>query len=347
MPTTYEINEKTPSGYIDERGVRHYVREFQVFTSNPLDGPARICKNVPYRLFESYPYPGEEDPDAILKSVRPQPTDVLGEWKVTLEYDSAPLAIDRGATRPDRSDQTPKEAGTGNNANAPEQRPWVLKWGSVKTTKLLRRDRSGAGNDPFVKIDPHALGPGGPPGKLVATSAGQMFDPPISVPVDHPTLSITAFSSFANVSNIPYWTNRVNHHRWLGWSRDCARCTQYNITSIYEQNRFIWQIDVVVEFNLDGWNPVEVLDAGTFAKKQKSPADLDAQGNPIPDFKLVPILSSRDGSPVTSPVPLDGFGAPLKLGTKELVFLNFQGYYRGNFRALLRQDLGAYRRPRG
>ncbi len=345
MTTQYTVIEMPPSGSVNEKGERHYVRRFQVTTTNPLDGPKKVAAAVNYTYYESYPYAGEDDPYAILKRVDVQPTDTLGVWNVVLDYDSAPNAVDRGAVRTDpnggRPDQAPKTAGEASNQQRPESRPWVLKWGSAQTEKLLRNDRSGP-SDPFVKG--YALS--NKKGKLVATSAGQLFDPPISIPEARPTLSITAYSSFAETANIPYWVNRVNHAKWLGWPRDCARVTSYAITSQYEQNSFFWQIDVEIQFNIDGWNPVRVLDAGTFELKEKSPADVGGDGKPIKNTKLVPILNDRDGTPVTTPVPRDGFGKQQKDFTTPLVFLEFQGYYRGNFRSLLRQDLGAKRKPR-
>jgi hypothetical protein len=348
---TYSVIELDRSGGVDEKGVRHYTRRFQVTTSNPLDGPAAIARQVPYRLYESYPVAGEEDPAAILKRVDVQPQGTLGVWTITLEYDSAPNEIDRGATRPGadgqpRAGSTPKEAGQGSNQNPPDQRPWVIKWGAVKTTKFLTRDysnfvpRRAPGAALIVNPRGFVPQPGKDIGKPVVNAAGVPFDPPLEVPCSHTTVSITAFSSIADHSNIKRYQNKVNRVKFMGYKAWQARCTNYGITSQYEQGAFFWQIDVEVEFNEDGWNPVRVINAGTLKKELANPPGPIAPGQE--KFRLRPIIDKVTGQPVTHPVPLDELGGELEAG-KDPIYLEFQGYIIADFRKLLFQG----RRRRG
>ncbi len=340
---TYTVIERPPEGGINEKGERHYVRSFQVTSSNPLDGAARITRAIPYTLYEAYPFAGEEDPYAILKSVDSRPTDCLGVWDVTLNYDSAQNRIDRGASQPGkgadgtqqpRPGQTPSEAGQGSNEKSPENRPWVIKWTGVKTTKLLQVDRS-PGMAAAVEIIP-VEGPLANPivvnhpatkGKPVVNSAGQPFDPPLEVPDWHAVVHITAFFPIANYRNIRKYLGKVNKSPWMGWPKGCAVCTGYSITSVYEQGKWFWEVQIEVEFNDEGWNPVKVLDCGTMYID----ADIGREAR-----KLRPIVDPVTGQPVTHPVPLNGFGQPLKAG-EPFVYLKFQGYDEADFRNILNQ----------
>ena len=358
MPTTYSVVELPPTGGINEKGERHYTRSFHVVSSNPLDGPAQIARGVDYSLYEGYPFPGERDEDAILKKVDVRATETLVMWELSLEYDSATNAIDRGATQPSASGggepkpaATPSSPGQGSQEKPPDGRPWVIKWGAIKTTKLLTKDYSSfrprrAPGARLERVLPGAVErPGRELGKPVVNSAGVPFDPPIEVPCSHTTVSITAFSSVADPTNIGRYLDKVNRTRFMGAAAGCARCTNYSITSQYEQGAFSWQIDVEVEFNEDGWSPIRVVDAGVMERVLVNPP-----GVIIPpgqdQFRLQPILD-RTGQPITHPVPLNGMGGQLlvQIGgvPNDLVYLEFQGYLIADFRKLLFQG----RRRRG
>lgn len=305
---TYDVKEISRSGAIDDKGVRTYTRVFRVITSNPGDGPLLITAQVPFVLYETYNLgPGNDlDLAAILKRVDTQPEDVLaGIWQVTMTYDTAQNAVDKGTVQPGTTDTPPGGGsgtpGTGNNQTPPDQRPWTLRWGSVQTDRLLVKDLS------------EEEAP-------VVNSAGQPFDPPISLPSANTTLSITGFTAVGDGSKIKRYMNKVNEHAFLGWDPGEARCTQYQLTSVYENGAFFWQVDVTIEFKDGGWNPVEVLDAGTLYKKSAS-------------LPLQPILD-RAGNPVTAPVPLNGFGEPLTAGA-DPVYLEFQGYATVDFANLI------------
>jgi hypothetical protein len=232
-------------------------------------------------------------------------------WEVTCEYDSAPFDQNQGGSSPSGQ--------PGQSQTQPDQRPWQIEFGSVKTTKLLTKDAQNAATK-YVKADGTLVANAG---VEVAASNDQPFDPPPEVPSFHPQITITAYKaigaeSFANVS---LYTNKVNDGVWQGFADATVLCTEYKLQSQYEHGSWWWQKTVVLEVQPDDpWNPIVILDAGTVYKESaaKPPQPiLDASGNPV-----------------TSPVPLNGLGMPLN-ANGDLVYQAVNGYKKLSFAAII------------
>lgn len=288
----YEYRELSREGGIDEKGIRNYTRTYQVITSNFLDGPGVVSAYVPINLYASYITETETDLYAILKKKSAKPIEP-GLWEVVCEFDSAPLDF---GTQGGQEPGAGSEPGQGNNQQTPTSRPWIIKCGSNKTTKLLTKDLDN---------------------QEVVASNGQPFDPPLEVPSAFPTISITAFKDTFNFSSILTYTNAINEDAWQGFQPRRLRCIEYSATTVYENGAFFWQIDVTLEYNPDeDWNPVKILDAGTLWK--------ESGAKPLQPIK------DATGNPVSSPVPLNGAGIPLNAGDA-LVFQNFTAYREEEF----------------
>jgi hypothetical protein len=287
----YEYREISREGNIDEKGIRYYTRTFQVLTDNFQEGPGIVAAYVPVNLYASYVTPTETDLYAILKKKTARQIEP-GQWEVVCEYDSAPFD-----TGNQSGSSTP---GGANNQVAPTSRPWILRFGSNKGTKLLTKDLNNV---------------------EVVASNGQPFDPPLEVPTAYPTIQITAYKATFSFSSITLYTNAINSDAWQGFAPRKLRCIEYAATTQYDNGAYFWQLDVTIEVHPDGfWNPVEILDAGTVYLET---------GSKPPQ----PILDST-GNPVSSPVPLNGAGQPLNAGGS-LQYIPFAAYREVPFAAII------------
>jgi hypothetical protein len=293
----HEVREIKREGSIDEKGVRRYIRTFQVITDDFTLGPGLVATLVPTLLYESYNLgTGEQDLFAILKKKDARPVEgQLGMWEVVCEYDSAPLDF---GTQSGSGIGAGSSPGAGNNQVAPNLRPWVIKLGSNKTTKVLTKDLNNV---------------------EVVNSAGVPFDPPIEVPAAFPTISITAYKATFAFSQILTYTNAINSDAWQGFPPRRLRCIEYAATTQFENGAFFWQLDVTLEYNPDeDWNPVKVLDASTVWRESmtKPPAPIEV-----------------NGVAVTSPVPICN-GVPVPAGGQPC-YLDFTAYREVAFATII------------
>lgn len=338
--TTYTITERPKKGSIDQKGVRRYSRTFSVRSTTDdesapmLDSPSNVVNAVLLYLGIDLYYPYNDglvtDANALLKNASAEQTDDFIDWNVSLNWDSEANAVDRGSTGA-ISDRSP---GAGAQSVAANLRPPVIKLGSADKERILDydyswQDRAGTltelGGTIFHEDDP---------GTPVVNSAGCPFDPPVTLPVSYTTISITFFSLRPDYAAIARYKNSVNDADWewagLQIPKDFARCTEYTQTSTYENGRWYWEHQIVIEVSPDlPYNPVKILDAGTMAKPATT--SLKDAANTT---KLVPITSVHNGQPVTQPVPLDGEGQPLAAG-EDPIYLEFQGYRREPFDLLV------------
>jgi len=285
---------------IDKDGVQRYVHAYLVEASNG-DASESLVGSVLPAWGTVHP----DDPIAIAKGVSArQRKDDLCFWDCEVSYDTAQDRTDAG-TRTPGSLSPPTERGRNGNQTAPNSRPWVYKWGSRHRTVHLMQDRSATPKD-------------------VVNAAGQPFDGGLEVPVVNPTLHITGYKLIGAVvpgAKIIRFVDKVNDSEWMGFSFGTARCTEYSETTQYEHGMFFWQIDVTVEFQFQGWNPVRVLNAGTRYRLSNTKP-------------LQPILD-RQGNPVTSPVPLKADGSGPINAEDAPNYLSFTAYESADFSALI------------
>lgn len=296
---SFEYREIAREGSIDEVGKRVYKRTFQVITDDPGDGPGIIASCVPTVLWEAYNTGQELDLLARLKRKSARQVNSNGDgffWIVECEYDTEPVAQ---GTEDTGSDPAQPQQTT------PDSRVPTIEFGSEKTDKIVRKDI----------INDHD----------VVASNGQPFDPPLTVQAPWPTFTISCYKTIPseNFGNITTYTGSINAGAFKGFAAKKVLCTEYKLTSQFEQGAWYWKKDVSFKVNPDTtWNPVKVLDCGTFEKT-------GSEGNPDDPPRFRPILDPT-GNPINAPVPLDGNGRKLAFG-QPLVYLDFNAYREVNW----------------
>lgn len=309
------------SGRIDSNGVTRYTRIYQVESDEINDAPGAVVAAGSLASF-AYLSPHPDDSHALLKEKTAEQDGELMVWTVTFNWDTEQSQQDRGTVAGGTgsgplgtSPTHPSSPGTNHSGTHPEVRPNRFEWGSVQTNRYLPGD---------LTLDED----GDPAPRPFASSAGQVFDPPPQIDCSDTTLSITCYRMTARPEKIWLYQNSVNDNDFLGiFPADWIRVTSYKQTSVYEaQWGWFWEYQITLQIREDGWNPVKVMDAGTVQRIDVPPFGL----------RLTPCLDAH-GHPVTSPVPLDGFGAqlPLTAGPEDIVYLKFQGYKRLDFFRLI------------
>lgn len=293
---------KSREGGIEADGHRSYIVVYQV-ESDELNVQPDVIEDAVNAAYYS-PYP--TDPAALLKKKRvSQEGSELFFHNVTLEYDTRSNPADKGTVQPGQPGTAPNQAGQNAGQTAPNLRPWVLKWDYVTSERQLEQDLHG---------------------NAVLNSANQRFDPPLTIPVCRPTLSITAWRLVAQQEKILRFMNKVNTRPFLGAAKAHARCTRYAISSVFEQGAFYWQVDVTVEFNEIPWNPVKVLDAGT----------VEYIGIGEGGVKRFRTIVDGLGNPMMH--PLNGSGlkmTPAQILAGQFSYLEFRVYGEADFSQLI------------
>jgi len=301
VPTTildYVLQSKEAS--IDKDGVQRYVHSWLVEASDVDATEIQVGAVLP-----SWGTVHPDDPIAIVKGVSAkQRKEDLCFWDCEVQYDTAQDRTDAG-TRTPGSMSEPASRGGNSNQAAPNLRPWVYKWGSRHRTVHLTQDRSATPKD-------------------VVNAAGQPFDGGLEVPVVNPTLHITGYKLIGAVTpgaKIIRFADKVNDSLWMGFSFGTARCTEYSETTQYEHGMFFWQIDVTIEFQFSGWNPIKVLNAGTMYR--------------LSNIKPLQPIKDRHGNPVTHPVPLKADGSGPLNAEDAPNYLSFTAYASEDFSQLI------------
>jgi hypothetical protein len=295
MAYQYWIVPDGQQGSLDDKGVRRYTIKYLVYTDNAADDAGLVATYVPTVMFQSYSTTLFTDPYCILK--RKSAERVEGQlhfWIVTNEFDSEPIELNSQSSAPGDS---------GNNVT-PTARPWLVSFDSENQDKIMPKDLN--------NLD-------------VVNSAGQPFDPPLTVPCAYPTITITGYKTLAsdNFTNCANYVNTVNNAVWQGFAAKKCKCLKYQLQQEYENGAFWWKKTVVIQVHPDStWNPVKILDCGTYEVFSSSAGQKYRQ---IPD---------HTGAPVTSPVPLDGTGHALQPGNP-LVYKDFQAYREVNWAAII------------
>lgn len=146
-------------------------------------------------------------------------------------------------------------------------------------------------------------------GNAILNSAGDPFDPPVTLDDSRPVLTITRNEASFDTTLAESYKDCVNTDVFFGWPAGQVKVGA--ITAEEQWSDYLNDTYVVVKyefhFNPNGWQK-SILDQGYRAKSGAT-------------RKLILI----DGQPATSPVPLDGSGAQLS-ATGTPVFLAFTVY---------------------
>jgi hypothetical protein len=279
---------------IDDQYIRHYTHTYQVLTSEYNLDAGAVAAIVPIAMFAAHPV----DNRAYVRSKSAKPVSgQLGIWEVTLEYDSRPQDPAKGETQQ-------------NNQNeAPEDRPPTISFESEQSTKPLMEDLNG---------------------DAVTNSVGMLYDPPLTVPVTHPVINIQYMSATFDPESIAYYTNKTNNAPLsifnYSWPARTLLCTKYSASSVFEQGGMFWNISVSLKVALQDqngdyieWDKIKGIDSGTHKLVSGKPPQ------PITD---------KTGSPITSPVPLNGNGQPLLSGQAP-VYREHRAYAEVSFTSIL------------
>lgn len=293
--------EKPGTAAVDTKGVRTYTRKFlfvmEFFTDYPpvvwaTGGPSIV-------RYQAHP----NDTQALAISMTVNSTDVVGHYEIDVSYSSQPFETSAGNTANDLS---------GNDqSTTPTSRPWVIKFASIHTERLL--------------------GPLDLNGQDVVNAAGQPFDPPPTIPCSNLQINITAYKDstwdaathildYQDTINASDFNLVINPSNTMLFPKQTLRVTEYNASSVNENGIWYWEISLVIEYRVKPWNPIKVLNAGMCYVKDSS----------TPPQKI----TDNTGNDVSRPVPLDSAGHVLNAGAA-LNYIDFKGYDEQNFNLIL------------
>lgn len=299
-----EFKELTRTCSVDQKGVRTYTRTFQVRMDDADGDPLDVAGVVGIGLYVAYP----TDSIAYVRSIKAtQEQHSPHWWSVEYEYSNAPLEQGSSGSTGGGPSGSP---GSGNATVSPEARVWNVSMDAVEVAEPLLRDLLTS--------------------EVVAASNGQPFDPPVTVPTYRPQITFEGYKTLAsdNYGRAATYVGCVNDAVWLTFAAQTVLCKKYQLQSQYEHGAYYWKKTVVVEIKWNGWNPICVMDAGTYERKINSSDE---------SVRYVPILDA--GQPVNAPVPLDGDGKRLaritSAGFNEVQYRCYTGYPICTFSGIL------------
>lgn len=167
------------------------------------------------------------------------------------------------------------------NPQSPIDRPIQVSWGTASYEKILDFDADGT---------------------PVLNSAGEPFDPPVTVDDDRLVLNVTRCELNFDPGLADLYKNCLNNDSWLGAEAGTIKLKP--ITAALKKDAeigYYWEVSYSFEWNKDGWNE-PVYDQGLNEL-------VDVSGT----TKRKPILTAT-GVPIQDPVPLDGEGLALAIG---------------------------------
>jgi hypothetical protein len=161
-------------------------------------------------------------------------------------------------------------------------------------------------------------------GKAILNSAGDYFDPPLTIDDSRPVLTVVRNEPSYNPTLAIDYQDAVNTDSFLGFSPGQVKVAKIDATSATENDIFYWRVTYEFHFRREGW-ALSVLDQGRYQKLNNKPVPIpeyDESGNAVP------------GSHVSDPVPLDGAGQRLtNPGPDTAIFLTFKVYKERPFAA--------------
>jgi len=253
---------------INKMWQREYTRSFHVETSGPEVGALRV------RAATGIPQIGHVY-DNGLDPADPLYEDDPGAYVVSIEsaMDTDPehagrdwtVTVTYGPFQPFDID--------------PSLWPIKVSFGGERTEKVISRDKSG-----------------GP----IVNSAGDPFDPPITIDDSRSTMTVTRnerVSSF-DLTLAEQYRDKINSADWNGFEALSVKCGIISTSEPqYDSNARVYYYTVTYPFTIDrkGWLK-DILDAGC---------------NELDPDRGLPRPIMRQGQQVSDPVPLDGAGHAL------------------------------------
>lgn len=291
LPGIVSVGEKmdgSRSGVINRLWQRNYTRTFLVETIGPQVGPLQVRSALPVGIGTRYNNglpigdPNREfDNGAFVESISAEMDQGQGGIQWTVTVNYAPYDASLFGSDPSL---------------------WPIKvsFGGDRTERVVYFDKFG---------------------NPITNSAGDPFDPPITIDDSRSTMTVTRnelISAF-NLSLAETFRDTINAGVWNGFAAHTVKCGIISTSEPqYDSNNFVYYYTVTYPFMIDrnGWRKV-ILDAGC--------NELDSYGNPRPIM--------NKGQQVSDPVPLDGAGHRLMEGYTP-VFLTIDAYDEVDFGGL-------------
>lgn len=301
VTSVYELFEGR-SGVDTFTRQRTYTRTFEVLTDDDDDGPAVAGGNVLLpRLGDSHP----EDSQAVVVAVRPsQDGAEPRRWVVSIDYDTQPELPE--ALQPSGG----AEQDVADVPDSPLDRRPVWKFSFQQTTEVATKG---------YPVSPLGVGL---VEEAIQTSAGMPFDPPVTIEVSRPVVTVTIQVPDLSPSYLLDVQDATNNAPWKGIPERCAKCVGVEAGSGFENGVFFWTITYTFAIKWDTWD-IRVLDAGYHQLVHNS------QANPT-DYVagIVDPNGHNDG-----PWPLDGMGHKALPGA-DPVFLRYVVFRQADFATL-------------
>lgn len=297
------VTEKSRSTSVDLMWRRSYTRVYTVETLDPSVGPLAVRQAVDPATGVAIPQPGAY---YITPAGTYQEND-HGAWVIGVEASLDDLHQTGGIQWTVTVSYGPFD--TSAFGNDPTQ--WAIKvnFGGERTDRVLYFDQYG---------------------NPITNSAGDPFDPPITIDDSRSILTVTRneLVSSYNFALAEMYRDTINQYTWNGFAPYTAKLGIISTSDPQYSSAYqVYYYTVTYPFTIkrDGWQ-VAVLDAG--CNELTGPY---GAYYPYTDQKTRPIMNG--GQQVSDPVPLNGYGQRLPVGGIPITLV-FEGYSVTDFTGL-------------
>jgi hypothetical protein len=266
---------------------RTYTRVWEVETDSPYIGPGTARAAIPVSLGNHYKVLAADGTTVVEEDT--------GSFATEIEATASSHADD-GCTFEVTVQYTPYDPTQW--PQNPINYPIRVGWGFAKFETVVEEDKDG---------------------NKVTNSAGDYFDPPITMDDTRPLLKVTRNEATYNPAMAKTWKDTINSLTWNGFDPYTVKVGE--ITGDLQYNPecgFYFEVTYEFEIEVKGWRKL-ILDQGLRA--------LDSGTG-----KQYAILDEK-GEEITSPVLLDGSGNKLANGASP-VYLSFKVYTEADFTPL-------------
>lgn len=152
-------------------------------------------------------------------------------------------------------------------------------------------------------------------GKPILNSAGDPFDPGLTRERNRQIIRISRNEQEFDVGLLAL-QDTVNRDTFIGFRKETVKCSPIHRSREFDPVVGVyWRVEYEFIFDPRGWKK-EILDSGLRKR----------DGSVVSQIEV-------DGSPTTSPVPLDGAGQPLEqpVTAESAVYLSFEVYEKMDF----------------
>ncbi len=294
------VNEKMEgarSSTIDRLWRRNYVRTFLVETTDPQVGALQVrtaqdpVTGLRIPLPGSFYHNGLPEGDPNFEYDR-------GSFAETIEAVNDSDVNNAGIQWTVTVSYGPYDAGT--FGQDPSLWPIKVSFGGERTEKVISKDRNG---------------------NPITNSAGDPFDPPITIDDSRSTMTVTRneLVSAFDLTLAELYRDKINNAEWNGFDAFTVKLGIITTSEPqYDSNAQVYYYTVTYPFTIDrkGWQK-DILDSGC--------NELDAYDIPKPIM--------NQGQQVSDPVPLDGSGHRLDVGG-DPVYITVDAYDEIDFSGL-------------